>query len=217
MKQHRHQAAKERAEQAIAQAIAHAEREGQPLSLLALDIDQFARINNTYGHDVGDIVLEDIARIVQDQIGESDTLHRWGGDEFVVLVPDVPPSDAQALAEEAPSIDRESQPGTRTGVRAAAAGGSHAGHLAAEDGAAATPSEPAEIATIDVEITREGTLRSGAGPAESSSYAAAAPVPLEGPLLMPAATLTTGTADYELSPAERNYYERYQRYREVTP
>ena len=126
-------------------------------------------------------------------------------------------SDAQARAEESRSIDRESQPGTRTGVRAAAAGGSHAGHLAAEDGAAATPSEPAEIATTGVEITREGTLRSGAGQAESSSYAAAAPVPLEGPFLMPAATLTTGTADYELSPAERNYFERYQRYREATP
>ena len=99
MNQDRHQAARERAEQAIAQAIARAERESQPLSLLALDIDQFARINNTYGHDVGDIVLDDIASIVQEQIGDSGALSRWGGDEYLVLVPDVPLGDAHALAE----------------------------------------------------------------------------------------------------------------------
>jgi diguanylate cyclase (GGDEF)-like protein len=99
MVEHKHRATREHAEQAIAGACARAEREDRPLSLLLLDIDQFARVNHTYGHDVGDIVLDDIARIVQGQTGDADAVSRWGGDEFLILVPDLPLSDAHALAE----------------------------------------------------------------------------------------------------------------------
>jgi len=139
MNHHKHQAARERAEQAIAGAIAHADAEAQPLSLLALDIDQFARVNNTYGHDVGDIVLDDIARIVQEQIGDSDTFARWGGDEFLILVPDAPLSDAQALAEgirkavEGHEFPQAGHVTVTLGVAAYQAGDSPAGLVARAD------------------------------------------------------------------------------------
>jgi two-component system cell cycle response regulator len=58
-----------------------------PLSLLMIDIDHFKKVNDTLGHQEGDIVLREIAQVIQSTIREVDTPARWGGEEFVVLSP----------------------------------------------------------------------------------------------------------------------------------
>jgi len=69
------------------------------LSLLMLDIDNFKQVNDTYGHDLGDIVLKDISRIIQDSIRSTDYAARWGGEEFIVLLPETLLNEASQIAE----------------------------------------------------------------------------------------------------------------------
>jgi diguanylate cyclase (GGDEF)-like protein len=69
------------------------------LSLLMLDIDDFKKINDTYGHDVGDIVLKNIATIINNSIRSTDYACRWGGEEFMVLLPETTVNDAITIAE----------------------------------------------------------------------------------------------------------------------
>lgn len=58
-----------------------------PVSLVMFDIDHFKRVNDTYGHDVGDIVIKDIAHIVKENISEDCIFARYGGEEYIVLMP----------------------------------------------------------------------------------------------------------------------------------
>jgi len=69
------------------------------LSLLMLDIDDFKKINDTYGHDMGDIVLKDISRITEDSIRVTDCAARWGGEEFMVLLPETSLQESGKIAE----------------------------------------------------------------------------------------------------------------------
>lgn len=62
-------------------------RQGMPLSLAFIDVDNLKRINDRYGHAAGDAVLVEMAQIFKQQMRSSDTLARWGGDEFVLLLP----------------------------------------------------------------------------------------------------------------------------------
>ena len=96
--QDRHQS-KQQSEQLVAREVAWAEASQRPLALIYLDVDRFRHVNGTYGHDAGDEVLGDLSQIVQQQIGETDTLARWGGEEYVVLARERGLSDAEALAE----------------------------------------------------------------------------------------------------------------------
>ena len=66
--------------------IALQKRNPQPLSLIFLDIDFFKRVNDTYGHEVGDTVLITLAKLIKDTIRESDLVARWGGEEFIIVV-----------------------------------------------------------------------------------------------------------------------------------
>lgn len=74
----------ERAEQNFARA----ERAGTPLGLLLADVDHFKQINDTRGHQAGDRVLQAVARAVREGVRLGDVVARWGGEEFVVLLPD---------------------------------------------------------------------------------------------------------------------------------
>ncbi|MDP3130862.1 MAG: diguanylate cyclase [Bacillota bacterium] len=68
-------------------------------SVMMIDIDDFKKVNDTYGHPVGDVVLEDLARIIQSALDENATLARYGGEEFVVFVRDARPEAARVVAE----------------------------------------------------------------------------------------------------------------------
>ncbi|MFD1731837.1 GGDEF domain-containing protein [Deinococcus malanensis] len=65
-----------------------ARRHGQPCSVLLLDVDHFKVVNDTYGHDVGDRVLQELAGLVSGVVRQTDVVARFGGEEIVALLPD---------------------------------------------------------------------------------------------------------------------------------
>lgn len=84
----------------VQHGLALAKRENRMVGLLFLDLDKFKPINDTWGHAVGDLVLQEVAQRMQSCVRESDTVSRIGGDEFVVLLLNVAsPADALRVAE----------------------------------------------------------------------------------------------------------------------
>lgn len=83
----------------VEQAISRRARLGGSLALLIMDIDHFKRINDTHGHEAGDLVLRAVAAELQAGMREMDTLARWGGEEFVLLMPEVGLAEAMTGAE----------------------------------------------------------------------------------------------------------------------
>jgi diguanylate cyclase (GGDEF)-like protein/PAS domain S-box-containing protein len=79
--------------------IERAKRYNHPLSLIMFDIDHFKMVNDTYGHAVGDYVLQALTHIVKLDLRETDYLVRWGGEEFVIIAPDTDIERAEILAE----------------------------------------------------------------------------------------------------------------------
>jgi diguanylate cyclase (GGDEF)-like protein len=69
-----------------------------PLSLLVIDLDHLREINNRFGHLAGDAVIAAVARLIQAHLRPSDRSARFGGEEFVVAIPDISPDDAFAIA-----------------------------------------------------------------------------------------------------------------------
>ncbi|WP_031431925.1 GGDEF domain-containing protein [Methylomicrobium agile] len=76
-----------------------AEREQTALSVAFVDIDHFKKINDNYGHGTGDQVLREVAEFVKRQLRKGDTLARWGGEEFLLLLPHTDLDGARVLAE----------------------------------------------------------------------------------------------------------------------
>lgn len=74
-------------------------RAGHRFSVVLMDLDSFKQINDRYGHDAGDRVLESFSALLKHACRESDLASRWGGEEFLVLLPDTPLLDALSLAE----------------------------------------------------------------------------------------------------------------------
>lgn len=70
----------------LEQGILRARRSGDPVAVLFIDLDRFKHINDNLGHDVGDELLQSIARILQEEVRDSDTVVRLGGDEFSILM-----------------------------------------------------------------------------------------------------------------------------------
>lgn len=67
-----------------------ARRYGRPLSIAMLDIDHFKQVNDEHGHELGDDVLIEVSRVMDAQIRDQDLCGRWGGEEFLILLPETP-------------------------------------------------------------------------------------------------------------------------------
>jgi len=79
--------------------VRRARIEHRPLALLSLDIDHFKHVNDTYGHEAGDAVLVTVAAAIARDRRRGDAAGRWGGEEFVVLLPDCPLTATGPIAE----------------------------------------------------------------------------------------------------------------------
>jgi diguanylate cyclase (GGDEF)-like protein len=84
------------------------ERGGIPFGVLFFDIDHFKRFNDTYGHDVGDRVLQTVAKSLSSSVRNYDTVGRWGGEEFVGLFPNANHKVLQPIAEKLCMVVRNS-------------------------------------------------------------------------------------------------------------
>lgn len=76
-----------------------AKRHNKTLSLIMIDIDHFKNVNDAHGHQVGDSVLREFARLLQDNVRDTDIISRWGGEEFIVLLPSTSSESAISVAQ----------------------------------------------------------------------------------------------------------------------
>ena len=86
-------------ELALAREIDRVARAGEPALVLMIDIDHFKKVNDTYGHPAGDLVLKGVSQALHDCIRPMDTIARFGGEEFAMILPNCPPSFGQQVAE----------------------------------------------------------------------------------------------------------------------
>jgi diguanylate cyclase (GGDEF)-like protein len=85
-------------DEALVAQVALAARAKRPLSALVGDLDNFKQINDRFGHHGGDRILEDVAAVMRDVVRTPDSCFRWGGDEFVILLPEADLSEAEEVA-----------------------------------------------------------------------------------------------------------------------
>jgi diguanylate cyclase (GGDEF)-like protein len=83
----------------LTQWLSWSKRYGRPLGVVLVDVDHFKTINDRYGHEIGDRALEAVADALTDAVRSSDTVGRFGGDEFVVLAPETDGAELEALME----------------------------------------------------------------------------------------------------------------------
>jgi diguanylate cyclase (GGDEF)-like protein len=83
----------------VAAELVRNARTREPFAVLMVDLDRFKKVNDTYGHVAGDAVLRTVAMTITGQLRAYDSVGRWGGEEFVVLLPQIPGDDARDVAE----------------------------------------------------------------------------------------------------------------------
>lgn len=79
--------------------LARFRRNGRPVAFLLFDIDYFKEVNDQHGHETGDRVLEDVAGIIKNQVRSEDLIARWGGEEFLAVLPDTRLQSAAVMAQ----------------------------------------------------------------------------------------------------------------------
>lgn len=102
----------------IEQMLGEAATEGQAVGLAVLDLDEFKAINDAHGHDAGDQVLRQLARLMSDYLRASDRVFRLGGEEFVLLLPG---TDAEGMQTRMDNLRRRIESGLRCGGQAVTA------------------------------------------------------------------------------------------------
>jgi diguanylate cyclase (GGDEF)-like protein len=88
----------------FAQERSIAKRQGTKLTLMMIDLDHFKRVNDTYGHNIGDYVLKHFTSLVVSTIREADLFARWGGEEFVLLLRNVGCEEGYLVGEKIRSL-----------------------------------------------------------------------------------------------------------------
>ena len=86
-------------EERLTEMFSHAARLNEPLACVMCDVDHFKSVNDTYGHQAGDAVLQQVAEVLRSSAREIDRVGRYGGEEFIVLLPSANLADATAFAE----------------------------------------------------------------------------------------------------------------------
>lgn len=86
-------------QRASEQVFARAQRQQSPSSLVVLDLDHFKTVNDRYGHDMGDQVIRTLSQLLLARFRHTDTVGRYGGEEFVILLPDTPTDQAKTLTD----------------------------------------------------------------------------------------------------------------------
>lgn len=86
-------------DQRLSEEVSRCARSGRPMAVAIADCDHFKSINDTFGHPAGDAVLQGLAKILRRECRNSDSVCRYGGEEFVILMPDTKPADAAAVCE----------------------------------------------------------------------------------------------------------------------
>lgn len=117
-------------------ALLEATMSQQPISVLLLDIDHFKKVNDNHGHSIGDLVLKTVSNMLRAKLAPQDILCRWGGEEFLMLVPQMDLSRAAELAEEFRRLiaDRELKVnGAHIGITVSIGVAEHQAHESAED------------------------------------------------------------------------------------
>lgn len=87
-------------DESLGREIARARRDSRPLAVLMIDIDRFKQLNDTYGHPAGDVVLRRVGELVRSRARGGDLPCRYGGEEFLLVLPNMTPDTAVARAEE---------------------------------------------------------------------------------------------------------------------
>ena len=90
---------REKFEKIAERIIYEAKRYDRKFSLIMFDVDNFKSVNDTFGHDTGDMLLKEITAIIGAQLRKSDYFIRWGGDEFIIILPEADISSAYNAAE----------------------------------------------------------------------------------------------------------------------
>jgi diguanylate cyclase (GGDEF)-like protein len=87
------------AEEVLATEVSRAERFGGPVALVVADLDDFKDVNDRYGHPTGDIALREFAEVLRETVRDVDLVSRWGGEEFLLVLPGTDGPGAAQLAE----------------------------------------------------------------------------------------------------------------------
>ncbi|MEX1201148.1 MAG: sensor domain-containing diguanylate cyclase [Methylophaga sp.] len=85
-------------DQRIEEEVSRAKRQKTPLSCLFVDLDHFKRVNDQHGHQAGDLILKQVANLINDSLRSTDVLSRYGGEEFVILLTDTDTAAAADIA-----------------------------------------------------------------------------------------------------------------------